>query len=138
MAHPYTARSHIEAKIGAELMTALCDRNNDEVEDPGVLDSAIESACAVLDSMLRQQYVVPFQAYNATTPGWYCVCLGAVDCGALFGCRRRRLRQRCGADFAKTNRHVVGHVDRFADLVTHAANRDRTDDEDDHDALEMR
>lgn len=68
MAHPYTARAYIERKIGAEQVIALCDRNGDGDEDVGVLDDAIQSACDIVDSALRQYYVVPFAAITDASP----------------------------------------------------------------------
>jgi phage gp36-like protein len=65
VAHPYTTRARVQVAAIARQLTDLLDRDDDTVEDDGVLDATIERACNHIDKRLGRRFVVPFD----TVPG---------------------------------------------------------------------
>lgn len=55
---PYCAWDDLEQRFGSEI-SDLIDRDNDDVDDVGVLNTAIEEADALIDGYLSSRYKVP-------------------------------------------------------------------------------
>lgn len=66
MPHPYSTRARLDELVGAGRVSALLDRNEDGLEDVGVLDDLFERAANQIDARLAKLYVVPF---SSPTPG---------------------------------------------------------------------
>lgn len=62
----YVTRDDIEAEIGADILTALADLDNDGIEDAGVVDSAIAGADALINSYASKRFAVPFNPPSPT------------------------------------------------------------------------
>lgn len=56
----YTTRDEIELELGADVLTALADLDNDGIEDAGVVDAAIRGADALINSYASKRFAVPF------------------------------------------------------------------------------
>ena len=61
---PYAVRQDYIDRFGIAELVQLVDRDQDDVEDPGVLDQAIADAGAEIDGYLSARYALPL----ATTP----------------------------------------------------------------------
>lgn len=66
MANSYTTEAKVESWVGANLMTALLDRDRDDTRDSGVFDAVEGAVKAEIDARLRKQYQVPFADVSAS------------------------------------------------------------------------
>ncbi len=56
---PYATRQDYIRRFGIAELVQLVDRDQDDVEDPGVLDGAFADADAEIDSYLSARYALP-------------------------------------------------------------------------------
>ncbi|MBF0168792.1 MAG: DUF1320 domain-containing protein [Alphaproteobacteria bacterium] len=58
----YATQTDLEARYGTDRVLQRLDRDGDGVADAGVLDKAIASASATVDSYIGSRYATPLQA----------------------------------------------------------------------------